>query len=142
MRLMDTGNNVHQIGAHQRLATGKADLLNAQFSNRNIGKARDLLGGEQILLREPLQTIRRHAINATKITFIGQRDTQIRRHATPTVQERTAVRNIREFTLGLYATLRFWGVTKAAPLPSAEDKVLNIGPAMSSEEAEFAVYAM
>ena len=46
MRLMDTGNNVHQIGAHQRLATGKADLLNAQLSNRNIGKARNLLGGE------------------------------------------------------------------------------------------------
>ena len=54
MRLVDAGNNIHQIGAHQRLATGKADLLNAQLSNRNIGKARNLLGGEQILLREPL----------------------------------------------------------------------------------------
>ena len=116
MRLMDTGNNVHQIGAHQRLATGKADLLNAQLSNRNIGKARDLLGGEQILLGKPLQTIRRHAINATKITFIGQRDTQIRRHATPTVQERTAVCNIRELTLDLYATLRFFGRNKSSPV--------------------------
>ena len=113
---MDARNDIHQISAHQRLTTGKADFLHAQLSNRNIGKARNLLGGEQIILRKPLQTIRRHAINATKITFIGQRDTQIRRHATPTVQERTAVRNIRELTRRLDAALRFFGRNKSSPV--------------------------
>ena len=71
MLLVDAGDNVDQISADEGFTAREANLFDAQLGDSNICKVRNFFGGKQVFLGEPLQSIGRHAINATKITFIG-----------------------------------------------------------------------
>ena len=64
-----------QVAAHQRLAAGQPNLVDAE-RRRDADEVRDLLEGEQLVLR-PERDILRHAVRAAQIAPVGDGDAQV-----------------------------------------------------------------
>ena len=74
------------LTAHQRLATGDAQLADA-IGNEGAGDVRDLLEGEQLFaVQEAVSGAEyglRHAIDTPEVAAIGDRDAKIAQAASP-----------------------------------------------------------
>ena len=69
-------DDVDQPAAQERLATGEPDLVHAQV-DRDANDTNDLVVGEHLVARQPLESLRRHAVGAAQVAAIGQRDAQV-----------------------------------------------------------------
>ena len=85
-----TGELAHElgeVGAHCWLAAGEPNGVEAAPLDGELSEALDLLVGEQLRAPHKGQTVGRHAVNATQIAAIGDRDPQVSYLPTEPVQE-------------------------------------------------------
>ena len=66
-----------QVPAQQRLAAGEPDSGDAQPVHRDPIRPQDLLVGEQLVGRQPVEPFGRHAVGAAQVAPVGQRDPQV-----------------------------------------------------------------
>src|SRR4029077_18786957 len=72
----DLSDEIEHVTSRQRLATGDSHLRNAQLC-RDANEAMRFFKGQYFLARQPLLQFLRHAIGATLIATISDRDAQI-----------------------------------------------------------------
>ena len=76
-----------QVAAHERLAAGQPDLVDAHRGHDG-DEALDLLEGEQLGLGQPRQALGGHAVAAAEVAAVGDRDAQAADRAAPAVLQR------------------------------------------------------
>ena len=80
------------LAAHERLAAGQADLLHPMITNKDPREALDLLKRQKLGALEELvvapEDLAGHAIDATEIATIGDRDPQIAQRPRQRVDDR------------------------------------------------------
>src|SRR5512132_168838 len=76
-----------QVAPHQRLAAGKADLLDAHL-REHADNARELFEAQDLVASEPLEPLRRHAVAAAEVALVRDGHAQALDLATPAVDER------------------------------------------------------
>src|SRR5207253_11485171 len=75
---------------HQRLAAGDADRSHPVARDEDAGQPGDLLEAKQVLAGQPLQALRRHAVDAAEVAAIGDRDPEVVGHAAERVLQRSS----------------------------------------------------
>ncbi len=81
------GDQLVEIAADERLATGEADFVDSQADD-DPNEPFDLLEGEQLATVHEFGVVGRHAVEAADIAAVGDADPQVRMHAAETVDER------------------------------------------------------
>src|SRR5262249_17819141 len=69
-------NQIIKAPAHQRLATSQSDLSNPK-SYEDARQTHNLFKRQYLIAFDPRVFVKRHAVVATKITAVGDRDPQI-----------------------------------------------------------------
>src|SRR6185295_5623663 len=69
-------HDLHQVRTERRLATGQADLPEAQ-RDRHTRDGLDLSRTEELARRQERQTFERHAVHTAKIAVVSEGDTQV-----------------------------------------------------------------
>ncbi len=84
------GDELGEVAADERFASGEADLLDAVF-DEDAGKAADLLVGQKFGSLEELvfgaEDLARHAVGAAEVAPVGDRDAEIAKRAAEGINE-------------------------------------------------------
>src|SRR6266851_1991585 len=73
----DHGGEILDALAHQWLAAGQSNRADTRLLDQDAGHPNDLLEGEDLFAGQPGQPGRRHAVNATEVTAVRDRDPQV-----------------------------------------------------------------
>ena len=76
-----------QVAPDERLASRQPHLVDAH-AREHADEPRDLLEGEHLVARQPLEPLRRHAVGAAEVALVGDRDAHALDLASPAVHER------------------------------------------------------
>ena len=79
--------DVDQAAPHERLSPGEAHLVDPEVLHGDPDQPDDLVVGEHLLARQPVQALGGHAVAAAQVAPVRQRDPQVRRDATEAVGE-------------------------------------------------------
>src|SRR6266571_3416526 len=74
---VDHPDQLLDLYAHQRLAAGDADRAHAVALNEDAGQPHDLFEAQDVLALQPLQTLRRHAVDAAEVAAVRNRDPKV-----------------------------------------------------------------
>src|SRR5206468_5918466 len=74
---IDHPDQLLELDPHQRLAAGDADGTDAVPLDEDPRQAHDLLEAQDVLARQPLQPLRRHAVDAAEVAAVGDRDPKV-----------------------------------------------------------------
>ena len=78
-------HDVGQPATQQRLAAGEPDLADAELLHADAHQPDDLVVGERLLGRQPVEALGGHAVVAAQVAPVGQRDAQVGGHASVAV---------------------------------------------------------
>jgi hypothetical protein len=73
--------------AQQRLAAGEAQLLHAEVADRDRDEPDELVVGELLVARHPVEALGGHAVGAAEVAAVGQGDAEIGRDPPERVDE-------------------------------------------------------
>ena len=82
------GDDVDQTAAQQRLAAGEAHLADPEPLDPDRDQPHDLVVGERLVGRQPVEALGRHAVVAPQVAPVGQGHAQVRGHAAEAVCQR------------------------------------------------------
>jgi hypothetical protein len=80
-------DNGGQAATQQRLAAGEPDLSDAEPLYPDPDQPEQFIVSEQFRLRQPVQTLRRHAVRTAQVAPVGQRHPQVRRYPSVGVRQ-------------------------------------------------------
>ena len=66
-----------EAAAQQWFATGEAQLVHAQIAHRDRDEADELVVGELLVARHPVEAFGRHAVRAAEVAAVGQGDAEV-----------------------------------------------------------------
>ena len=75
--VVDHPDQLFDLDPHERLTAGDADCAYTVALDEDPGQPRDFLESEQVVPRQPLQTLRRHAVDAAEVAAVGDRDPEV-----------------------------------------------------------------
>ena len=73
--------------AQQRLAAGEAQLVHAEVADRDRDEPDELVVGELLVARHPVEAFGGHAVGAAEVAAVGQGDAEVGRDAPERVDE-------------------------------------------------------
>ena len=94
---VNASDHVHYVWTKKWLTAGQSNLLDTKFG-RHIKHKQQLIGGEELITRNPIGEVGGHAVVATKRTPVGQRDAHIAMDATICIDERFVLVTHAQFT--------------------------------------------
>jgi hypothetical protein len=71
---VDHADELLELQAHKRFATREADRADAVALDEDARQTGDLLVSEDVLPLQPLQALRRHAVDAAEVAAVGDGD--------------------------------------------------------------------
>jgi len=74
-------HDVDEATPDQRLTAGEPDLLDAETAYADLDQPHDLVVGEDLGVRQPVETLGRHAVGAAQVAAVRQRHPQVGRDA-------------------------------------------------------------
>jgi hypothetical protein len=87
-RVTEHPDQDREIGANEGLATGHLQAPHPQADER-CEQSRELLEGEELVLREPRQALERHAVRAAEVAPVGDGDPEVVGDAVEGVDQRS-----------------------------------------------------
>ncbi len=88
---LGTPDDVDQAAPHERLPAGEADLAHPEPADADVDQPDDLVVGQHVVVREPLEALGRHAVGAPQVAAVGQRDPEVGRDPPVAVFQRDGV---------------------------------------------------
>ncbi len=73
----DPSQDLLEVLADERLTAGEPELAHLQDIDADVDETDDLVSGHQIIAREPVHALGRHAVRAAQIALVGQREAHV-----------------------------------------------------------------
>ena len=81
------GDDVGEAAPDQRLSAGEAHLVDSEVVYADRDQPDDLVVGEHLVGRQPVETLGRHAVRTAQIAPVGQRHAQVSADSTVLVEQ-------------------------------------------------------